>query len=503
MMLRQCWLNRVVLCAATLLLCAAACAAAQSGGVNYTDDMPSVQRVQAEIGGSDATDALARQEAVFNYLTQYIQRIKYNRTVRGPYTPGENKLLTDYSAAAYKISQDYAKTHTAAEAKAFEQLHGRYEMDSAFYADWSKRLIGKQSAAAYKGAATGLAATAKAHYDAEKKQNEAAAQGGQSGGGLLNDPGAKTVRRCLELGGTDMDCLGKGFSAGLMDLLGVGDTPLVKAMDAPMHTGLRMGGSYATGHGVGLAFRGDSVIVGCGKLVPDGRDYAVTRRSGGGLEITIANDPARLHMVWNADGTLSGPGPADVTGREITGYQTYNVQQRYTSDNTMVPGSAHQEQVPIYAQRTEQCMVGGMQPTAATDPEESITSMLSAMFGGQESQEKQQNDQQPMPAGPSIEGVYAGAGGLRMEFHPAGVILDCGEAHVLRTYRVRVSGGALAIAVANGATPFMLELRGDGTLAGAGSTTVAGRLITGKNANGIVYQPKVQSCAVGVLTAQQ
>ena len=126
--------------------------AAQAANSDYTVDLPSVDRVKAEIKGSDPTDTLARQVAVFTYLQAYVQRIKYNRSYSGPFTPGEQRVLAAYSLAAYQISQDYAKTHTPDETKAFERLHGQYEMNSDFYADWSKRLIGKQSAAAYKGA---------------------------------------------------------------------------------------------------------------------------------------------------------------------------------------------------------------------------------------------------------------------------------------------------------------------------------------------------------------
>src|SRR6266851_4518438 len=109
---------------------------------DYTNDLPSVERVKAEIKGSDPTDALARQVAVFTYLVSYIDRIKYNRTVDGAFTPGEQKMMGAYRLAAYQMSQDYAKTHAPAEAAAFERLHGQYEMNGVFYKDWSKRLIG-------------------------------------------------------------------------------------------------------------------------------------------------------------------------------------------------------------------------------------------------------------------------------------------------------------------------------------------------------------------------
>ena len=59
------------------LVCTAGFAAfAQTPGSDYTNDLPSVDRVKAEIKGSDATDTLARQVAVFTYLSEYIKRIK-------------------------------------------------------------------------------------------------------------------------------------------------------------------------------------------------------------------------------------------------------------------------------------------------------------------------------------------------------------------------------------------------------------------------------------------
>src|SRR5947208_8800349 len=113
---------------AVLLCLACTSVLAQTASSDYTNDLPSVDRVKAEIKGSDPTDTLARQVAVFTYLQAYIDRIKYNRTVRGPYTPGEVRAKTAYSLAAYEISQDYAKTHTAEQAAALERVHADYEM---------------------------------------------------------------------------------------------------------------------------------------------------------------------------------------------------------------------------------------------------------------------------------------------------------------------------------------------------------------------------------------
>src|SRR5882757_582683 len=207
----------------TALLLLSSPAFAQAPGTDYTVDLPSVERVKAEIKGSDPTDSLARQVAVFTYLYTYVDRIKLNRDYRGPYTPGETRVMTAYRLAAYQISQDYAKTHTPAEATAFERLHGQYEMNSDFYKDWSKRLIGPQSAAAYKGAEAGLAATQQAHIAQEQAQyqKDVAAQQA-SASGLSNDPTAVATRRCLELGGDTTACVGKSFVGGLMDMVGFG-----------------------------------------------------------------------------------------------------------------------------------------------------------------------------------------------------------------------------------------------------------------------------------------
>jgi len=168
---------KMLLAAALLCLACSRSLLAQAAGADYTNDLPSVERVKAEIKGSDSTDTLARQVAVFTYLQAYIDRIKYNRSVRGPYTPGEVRAKTAYSLAAYQISQDYAKTHTAEQAAAFERLHGNYEMDGVFRKDWSQRLMGPQSTAASKEAEAGLTAAGERRYQqamADYKRDSAA-----------------------------------------------------------------------------------------------------------------------------------------------------------------------------------------------------------------------------------------------------------------------------------------------------------------------------------------
>lgn len=488
------------------LLCALPSTGAQAPNPNYTDDLPSVERVKAEIKGSDGTDSLARQVAIFNYLVAYIDRIKSNRSYSGPFTPGEQKMFDAYRLAAYQISQDYAKTHAPAEAAEFERLHGRYEMDSAFYKDWSKRLIGKQAASAYKSAETDLAANQRKHIEEEKRQHDEAeaqkkaAANQPQPGGLSNDPTAVMTRRCLELGGTDLECLGKGFKEGLLDLIGLNDTPFGKMMKESVSKGLRMGGTYQAENGISIGFNENTAtIYNCGKLIIGSRNYTLSRL-GGQLAVSISNQPKLLVVALGSGGLIIGPGPFEITGKIITGYTLYNVWSRY-SDGTIVPGSQHQESQPVYSDKTERCTFSSLRPVGATAADVSPVALISSLFGGQESQEMREDQKHPTPPGPRMAGTYS-TGSLRLDFHPVAVILDCGQAHVARPYAVEPAANGVLVTVMNDATPFTLRLLPDGTLAGSGSAEVAGRLLTGQNQSGFIYRPHKETCTIGTLTAQ-
>ena len=143
------WFRRPIRCALLLVLASCTFAAAQTTDPAYLADMPSVDRVKAQIQGTDPTDTAARQMAVFTYLQEYIKRIKYNKSSRTPFTPDESRVMGAYSVAGYQIQQDYAKSHTPDETKAFNFTEAKYEMSNGD--EWARSLIGSQSAAAYKG----------------------------------------------------------------------------------------------------------------------------------------------------------------------------------------------------------------------------------------------------------------------------------------------------------------------------------------------------------------
>src|SRR5262249_42625198 len=126
-----------------------------------------------------------------------------------------------YWTAADQLTKDYNKSHTPEEAKAFDTLQFNYTLNNANA--WIKPLIGPQTASAYNGATSELAARQKAHVDSINRANEqakAAAASPPAPGGLSNDPTAVATRRCAELGGTTGGCATKSFGQGLMAMVG-------------------------------------------------------------------------------------------------------------------------------------------------------------------------------------------------------------------------------------------------------------------------------------------
>lgn len=498
------WVHLRLLLLAALLCLASGNVLAQANNISYTSDMPSVERVKAEIKGSDTTDTLARQVAVFTYLSAYIQRIKYNRTVDGPYTPDEQRLMGAYQLAAYQISQEYAKSHTPDEAKAFERLHGQYEMNSEFYKDWSRRLIGRQSAAAYKGAETGLAATAKSHFDAEKRANdEARANAGKTTGGLSNDPTAVATRRCLELGGTTTGCMGKGFMSGFMDLVGINTEEIVGSGRA----GVILFGAYKNpATTMSLGFGAETVTLGgCGKLVAGGHGYTLEKRPGS-LRVTVDNEPHPIVLTMRPDGGLTGPGTVEVKGSIITGYhnitETLYANGQPVVDATCGGVCSKTTSVADYAPKIERCTIGSLaappprKPAPANAQPAGDSGMLGMLSGFVDSIGV--GVARGGEPGLRMTGKFGG-GMLLLDFSAASVTLDCGQAHVRQPYTVENTPNQLLIHVQNSGGAFTLAVQPDNSLGGSGSTTVNGRLVTGMNGDNVAFAPHSEHCEVATL----
>jgi hypothetical protein len=469
---------------------------AQPPGPNYTADMPSVDRVKAEIKGSDPTDTLARQVAVFTYLSAYIQRIKYNRSVSGPYTPEEQRVMGAYDLAKYQISQDYAKSHTPAEIEAFGHLEGKYEFDTAFNKDWNKRLMGPQSKAAYQGAERDLGARQAAHVESVKRANEEA-QKASASGDRSTDPTAVATRRCLELGGASTACLSKGLKSGFMDMIGLN----LDSITGPGKAGLVLSGRFRDPRALtSLNFGTETAtIAGCGKLVENGRGYSIAKGPNS-LVVTVYNEPRPLLLTTRPDGGLSGPGLVDVKGSVIIGYHTVT-NTLYANGSPVVDASCggvctKSASVADYAPKIERCTIGSLNPPPP-DPQAGKSSgfdtgivglLVGVADGGPP----------PLP-GLRMTGKYSGAG-LQFDFSENSVILDCGQAHARQPYTVENTPGDVRIHVQNSGGPFTLTLLPNNTIRGSGSTTVNGRLVSGMQGDNVTFTPRSERCEVGTYT---
>lgn len=492
----------VILLAALLcLLCSSILVLAQATSSDYTNDLPSVERVKAEIKGSDPTDTLARQVGVFTYLQTYIDRIKSNRSQRGSFTPGESKMWNAYRNAAYEISQEYAKTHTPAEAQTFERLHGYYTLNGPFYDDWSKRLIGPQSAAAYKNAEADLAAAGERRYKQateQYKQDRAAQQAADrqvSGGpGLLSDdPTAVTTRRCMELGGSKGACFGKGMKAGFLDLIGFGEEVQESLLGSGLgRAGVVLNGLYKNPATVTTLNFGEGAVSldGCGKLASDSRNYSIEKRSGL-VRITVDNEPNPIVLTMRPDGGLIGPGLIDVKGHIIVGYFT-----KTHYENGVATGTTS---TPDYRPAMGRCVFASLakppdpKPVPASSQSANDPSLLGTLTGVLTTFAPDAGE-----VGLRMTGKYGG-GQLLLDFTGNSLVLDCGQAHVRQPYTVENTSNALLVHVKNGGGPFTLALQPDNSLRGTGSTTVNGRLVTGMSGDNVTFAPHSETCDLGTL----
>ena len=493
-----------LLCAALLSLSAVA-AFSQS---DYTASLPSVDKVKAQIKGPDATDTLARQVAVFEYLQVYIDRIKSARDYRGPYWPSELKLRADYYKAQYDLTQSFTKSHTPAEIDAFNHLEGKYSINNAL--GWIKQLEGTQAADTYKGTEASLAQSQRAFNDKiqqQMKQDQGRGSGSIAGDAVLDPMGifAKAeadrvkdpkLRRCLELGNSLDSCQGLGAIEGMGSLL----FPFAgqeNKNELPPAAGVVLVGFYHSRTDlpeISLG-AGDAVIHKCGTLVEDSHQYTI-RRSGGATQIVVDNEPNPIVLTLGPDGSLSGPGSVQVKGRIITGYTT-------TTSQVMVNGAPAAAQgyycngpcststsIPNYAPSMQRCTISQLaaQPPPKPAPAPNLFG-LEKTFG---------LDHPVMPIyGFRLIGPYASSSGLKLEFDGQSVVLDCGQAHIRTPYTVDNTPTGFLVRVQNGGGAFQLAVAPDNTLRGTGSTTVSGKLVTAIQGDNVNFAPHTESCSVG------
>ena len=456
----------------------------------YLNEMPSIELVKQEIQGKDPTDTLARQVAVFSELPTVITSFMLADRKRYDLTPDEQKITGKYQLEAYELEQGYKKTHTPAEAQAFFQLHGRYELDSALDREMHIKLFSSAFLLQLGGADKARNQWYQAHLEQERRASEEAANAAKGGSPFVrNDPGTLAARRCVELGGSEVECIGKGFWTGLMDMAGV-DADALNPTGGSQFAGVIMNGSYQGAAGLWLGFGSESLSLnGCGKLVPNGHPYTITKKPNQ-LLINVKSEPSAFVLSMKNDGSLSGPGPIDVKGQIIVGYRKIWMQEY--RNGMAVAGGGYWTSEPIYAPKTERCTIGTLAQAPPPAPDKNplareITAAINSVMA-------------VGPPGLRMAGQFIGQGGLALEFADDAVTLDCGAAHVKQPYTVENAPGQFQVTIKNGAAPFTLTVQPNGMLLGSGNADVAGRVVTGSTQNAITYAPKNARCAIGTLT---
>ncbi|MBZ5524946.1 MAG: hypothetical protein LAP21_22170 [Acidobacteriia bacterium] len=460
----------------------------------YLNNLPSVETVKKQIQGTDATDTLERQVAMFMMLGAIIQHHLAADRSRRDLTPDEQKVTYAYNLAAYEIEERYKKTHSVDEAQAFARRHGQYEMDAAMHKELNAKLLSAEAVEENRQNDRSALEQLQAHNERIRRQNEEAkATAEAAANGTSTDPVAVSSRRCLELGGNALECVGKGMGEGFKAMLGI----YFDALKGPERTGLVIAGAYVGANKLQLSFTDNNVqISGCGVLLATPHNYTVAKR-GDVLAIQVANAPRPFTVVLGPDGNFAGPGATDITGNIIVGYRHYTEYTRRVSDNQIVAQRPVSE--PILGTKVEHCVVAALRSTGPVVGG-SAMALLGAALGDTSSKDQVKT----YSAGPRIVGTYGNSSGLTMQFAPEGVVMDCGPAHVARTYRVENSAAALRVTIDNAGAPIALTLQADGTLAGSGSADVVGRIVSGTAQNGdVTFRPARASCPVGTLSPRQ
>ena len=419
--------------------------------------------------------------------------------------------MRDYALAAYQLSQDFSKTHSPEQVKAFQQLEGKYEIMNAL--DWIKQLEGQQAADTYRGTEANLAQSYKQHEERLQQQMKQDQSGGRSS--LAGDPvldpmgifaGAEAnrekdpeLRRCLELGGSVNACEGMGAMEGMASILMPFGGKADSNQASPVAGVVLVGNYHSRSQLPSLSFgNGSATIQDCGSLVADNHDYTL-RKSGSTVQLVLANEPEPIVVTLQPDGSLSGPGSVLVKGRIITGHTT-------TTKTLMVDGAPAAAQgydcngpcststsAPTYAPKIQRCTIGSM----AFVPSKPVTTPKTGIGFLDELSKSA-----PLVSGFRMTGRYVDTSGLTLEFENGEVIVDCGKAHATSPYTVENTPNGFVVHVQNVGGAFLLGVAPDNTLRGSGSTTVNGKLVSSIRGEIVSFTPHSESCSIDTLASR-
>jgi len=291
----------------------------------YLSEMPSVDRVMQAMKTNDPRQTAVRQIWAFYELTEIIKTLSGPREFRG-LLPDEQKILGDYQVAQYKVVQVADKAFPGN--KPSEDLTYHYRRNDARFGFkdidiWQFFSESLQSQYAHIVAgdnaryAAKIAEEKRIAAEALNANSQAAVPGVKQG--MKNDPGRVAMRRCLESGRNEAECLGEGLKVGLNDLMGGDMVANITGETAPQ--GLRLTGSYtgSAGNKLHISFSQDKVIVSCGTLMWQTLPYVV-ERAANQISIKVPISPKPLVVSFRPDDTLAGPADVVVNGMVPVGY---------------------------------------------------------------------------------------------------------------------------------------------------------------------------------------
>jgi hypothetical protein len=483
----------------------------------YLSEMPALARILAEIKGKDAEDTGERQMGAYRALVQIIDDMAWGLGHRNvsdadsrAATPDERRLRFAYETAYADLWH-----------KVTNKEGHVYDHDLVLHHELLQKFFTENFRAQYFQSNKNDAA----EYEAfQKRMNPTpptgAAQNGPAGQHYATDAGSVAVRKCVESGRSDIECLTEGFKVGIGDLAGK-DSFMATTLRGNKDPGLRLTGTYSAA-GVSMTFEQDYAVFSCNGLMPDPRPYSV-QLNGSQVKVTVMAGPVTFSYQ---DGKLVGPGATNVPGRVQAGppvathgiaYQTHTEKEwvNPTAFNSFAAGEVHSDGMGFYVNRktmgtdavqttryeiptepkTVRCNLGVIPATGETPR---IADTVTTFLGSNTS--KSENTK----PGLRLNGTYAAQGGLNIDFRDDSATLECRDADNSEAYAVVPEGGHLVVKFDNKTGPLSLVLQPNGSLLGQGAIDVAGRRIiqgTGNDPNHFV--PVNQRCTVGTLVAQK
>lgn len=513
-----------------------ACKAGTPFNPPYLAEFPNAYRVVQGMNVGKPAENVRRAIGAFYQLSEIIKVLAGQR---GP-TPDEQKLLNDYSRISGELAQAATQKlpgeHFDAAANPYRYSPSDPKFGFEGIPVWTT-FLSPSVQAQFAHIVGGNNPQYQAAIQQEKQkafqqvQAEAqAAQAEQAEANMPKDAGSVAMRRCLESGRSETECLGQGWKVGMNELTGGLSGALDKMTTPP--PGLRMSGSFG-GNGLGIRFDDKGATIFCGNLEPQPAAYKVLLSPQVAVNVLIAPKPLLLPL--KPDGKLAGPVSVQVagvvplrgggggggTGPSASAYEghsptttqekqisageawqyspdqvhrdgaDYSVTTQTANSNSDTSWAKPRAAVPVVP-KTETCSVGSMTGRPVTKISAAINQLTgSAAHKGD-----------TIPVGLRLFGRYEMQGGLNIDFEGDLATLECGRAHAAEPYIVENAAGHITVQVKNEAGPFSLVLQPNGTLTGSGSVDVAGKILTGTQGDHVTYAPVSGRCTVGTLTAK-